>query len=536
MLVVDPNTGRIIDANDCAASYYGYAITKMTSMRVSDILEASPDDIRSALELARMEKRDHFEFRGRLASGETRDVEVSTSKIEIAGEEKLISIIQDVTERNLAVEKIFDMATHDALTGLPNRSLAADRLRKACLHADRSGSSAALLFIDLDHFKAVNDSIGHDVGDLLLKEVAYRMKAVVRSEDTVARQGGDEFLIVLPDLHDAAYAGNVAEKIVLVLSEPFELRGHEVHIGASIGIATYPKDAPDAESLMKFGDIAMYQVKNSGRHGYRFFSSEMHETSLERQIMANALHHAVEKGELSVEFQSIVDTSGTNMLGMEALLRWKNPELGSVSPAKFIPIAEDTGLILPIGEWVIREVCRKIAEWQEAGIDPPRISINLSGRQFRTKTLAEDIIGILYETRTDPRYIGLEITESMLVENVEETAATLSRLDDFGFEISIDDFGTGYSSLSYLKRFPVKKLKIDRSFVTDIASSSDDLAIARSTVALAHSLGMQVVAEGVENETQFEVLRSIGCDFVQGYLFGKPASYAETTKRILGKA
>lgn len=367
-------------------------------------------------------------------------MEISASPIDLGDTEGILQIVTDISDRKAAIEKIVQMATHDELTGLPNRNLLADRLTRAFAHADRNGKSVALMFLDLDHFKTINDSIGHDVGDLLLKEVAIRMSGVVRAEDTVARQGGDEFLVVLPDLADPSLASIVAEKLIAAISKPFEIDGHSLHVGASIGIASYPRDAQDVDTLMKYGDTAMYRVKNSGRNSYRFFSQEMHQFSVEHQKIADALHGALERHETSLDYQSVVDVVSGKIVGMEALLRWKNPELGQVSPMKFIPIAEDSGLIVPIGEWVIREACRRVAEWKSRGIEVPRVAINLSARQFRLKNLAENISTILRETGTDPSKIGLEITESMLIQNVAEAVETLEKLSNIGLEVSIDDF------------------------------------------------------------------------------------------------
>lgn len=532
MLVIDTSEGTILDANEEAVRYYGYPVEKLRGMLMTDINDVSQETVTERMLLVREGKLDRFESSHRIASGEIRTVEVSASKIEIDGSERILQIVTDITERKEAVKKILQMATHDELTGLPNRNLVMDRLSQAFAHADRSGRSVALLFLDLDRFKAVNDSIGHDIGDLLLKEVACRMCGVVRAEDTVARQGGDEFLIVLPDLADPSVASVVAEKLIAALSKPFDVAGHELHIGASIGIAAYPKDGRDGETLLKYGDIAMYRVKSSGRNSYRFFSSEMHDSSVEQLSLASALHRAVERQETSVEFQPLVNVSSGKIIGMEALLRWKHPEFGSVPPMKFIPIAEDFGLIVPIGEWVIRDVCKKIGEWKSKGLDVPRVAINLSARQFRLKSLVDDISRILKETGTDPRYIGLEITESMLVDDVEEAVETLGKLESLGIEVSIDDFGTGYSSLNYLKRFPVGKLKIDRSFVNDIVTDPDDVVIVKSIIDLAHNLGLRVVAEGVENEAQLDMLKKMGCDCVQGYFFSRPIPADDMEKRL----
>lgn len=532
MLVIDPEGGGVLAANHRATEYYGYRQEEFRKMGIAEINAIPPEEVVKRMELVKEGKLGQFETQHRLATGELRYVEISTSVIEIDGQTRILSIVQDISDRKQAVDRILQMATHDQLTGLPNRSLLMDRLTHAFAHADRNGNSVALMFIDLDQFKSVNDSLGHDVGDLLLKEVATRMRGVVRSEDTVARSGGDEFLVVLPDLNDPTHASRVAEKLIAAVSEPFEIRGHELHVGASVGISVYPKDGSDAETLLKYGDTAMYRAKDSGRNGYRFFSPEMHASSVERQSLTNALHRALERQETAVVYQPIVQAGSGKVLGMEALLRWNHPEYGSVSPAKFIPIAEDSGLIVPIGEWVIRDVCRQIGEWKANGVPVPRVAINLSARQFRLKTFVEDISRILEETGTDPKYVGLEITESMLVEDVESVVDTLHRLVALGLEISIDDFGTGYSSLNYLKRFPVGKLKIDRSFVNDLTTDPDDAVIVKSIISLAHNLGMRVVAEGVENSDQLDVLNGMGCDFVQGYYFSKPLPSDQMEERL----
>lgn len=532
MLLVDPVSGNVLDANDNALKYYGYASEAIRSMNITQINDASYETVQERLSLVRHGLLERFETNHRTASGEVRLVEVSASPIDLGGTDGILQIVNDITDRRTAIEKIMEMATHDELTGLPNRNLLMDRLNQAFANADRSGHSVALMFIDLDQFKSVNDSIGHDVGDLLLKEVACRMSGVVRAQDTVARQGGDEFLVILPDLPNPSLASIVAEKLIAAISQPFEIQGHSLHVGASVGIAAYPRDAKDSGTLLKYADTAMYGVKTAGRNSYRFFSPDMHESSVEHQVIAGALHYALERQEMSVAYQPLVNVKSGKTIGMEALLRWNNPKLGSVSPMKFIPIAEDSGLIVPIGEWVIRDACRTIAEWKSKGIEVPRIAINLSARQFRLKTLVEDISRILKETGTDPRRIGLEITESMLIENVEQAVETLEKLSSLGFEVSIDDFGTGYSSLSYLKRFPVRKLKIDRSFVNDIVTDPDDVVIVKSIVDLAHNLGLRVVAEGVENDAQLEMLRDMGCDCAQGYLFSRPISSDEMETRL----
>ena len=342
MLLVDPHSGNVIDANDEAVKFYGYPLETLRSMNITSINAASYETVQERLSQVRSGLLERFETGHRTGYGETRLVEVSASPIDMGGDEGILQIVTDITERKTAVERIMQMATHDELTGLPNRNLLMDRLSQAFANADRNAHHVALLFIDLDQFKAVNDSIGHEVGDLLLKEVACRMVGVVRAQDTVARMGGDEFLVVLPDLVDASHASVVAEKLIAAISQPFSVQGHSLHVGASIGIASYPNDAKDSGTIMKFADSAMYEVKNSGRNSYRFFSKDMHEASVEHQKIANALHDALERGEMFLRYQPLVSVKTGKTIGMEALLRWDNPELGSVSPMKFIPIAEDS--------------------------------------------------------------------------------------------------------------------------------------------------------------------------------------------------
>ncbi len=429
------------------------------------------------------------------------------------------------------IKKITELATHDALTNLPNRMGFLNGLKSMMAHANRNNKSVALMFIDLDKFKYVNDTYGHQVGDELLIEVASRMKKCVRTEDIIGRPGGDEFLMALSDVKNSDSASGVAVKIISSLAEPFDIQWHEIYIGSSIGISMYPDDADNIGNLQMYADMAMYSVKQHGRNGYHFYSPGMKKSSEEDQMIITALHHAIERGEFSMVYQPIMDIRSGQIESMESLLRWKHPELGNISPTKFIPIAETNAeTIISIGKWTIRTVCEQIALWEKSGITVPKIAINLSARQFLSKTLVDDILSILRETGITPHQIGLEITEWTLFKDIDSAVAIIANLSELGFEISIDDFGTGYSSLSYLRRFKVLKLKIDRSFVIDIHTESWEQMLG-GIVALAHKIGMRVIAEWVEDFSQALILRELGCDYIQGYYFGRP----ENAEMILPK-
>jgi diguanylate cyclase (GGDEF)-like protein len=438
----------------------------------------------------------------------------------------------EIAERRLADQRVVHMAHHDALTGLPNRTLFADRVAQAIAHAHRRGGKIAVLFLDLDRFKNVNDSLGHAIGDLLLTAVAERLAKCLRDEDTAARLGGDEFIISLPDVADAGEAARVAGRILAELAKPFTIAEHQLHADGSIGIAIYPGDGDSAETLMRNADTAMYHAKESGRANYQFFSAQMTERVSRRLSTETDLRRALEQGEFSLHYQPLIDLTGGRISGAEALLRWPQSDQSRVmSPTEFIPIAEDTGLIIPLGEWVLLDACAQAQAWQ-ARHPGLRIAVNLSARQFRQKDLVGMIERVLGETGLAPSLLELELTEGMLMHHAEETVAILRRLNEMGVHLAIDDFGTGYSSLSYLKRFPIHSLKIDRSFVRDISSDPDDAAIVTAIVAMARSLNLSVTAEGVETEEQAAFLRSLACHQAQGYHFGRPMPAAEFAARL----
>jgi diguanylate cyclase (GGDEF)-like protein/PAS domain S-box-containing protein len=429
---------------------------------------------------------------------------------------------RDVTDRKVIQQRIQHLAYHDNLTGLPNRSLLQDRLAHAIARAERSRCKVAVLFIDLDNFKNINDTLGHDVGDELLRQVSRRLSACVRIEDTIARQGGDEFIVLLDTLDDGRAASLVAQKVLNALRQPFALGGTEQHVSGSVGIALYPEDGRDAQTLMKNADTAMFHGKGQGKNTYQYFTSQMNIAVKRRMTLESALRRAVMQKDFVLHYQPQIDLETGEVLAVEALVRWKTEDSGTVMPGDFIPLAEETGLINEIGEWVLREGCRQAREWQDRGLAPRRMAINLSARQFADRGFVDMVTRVLAETRLDPAYLELEITESQVMRQTEGAMNLLNRLSKMGVQLAIDDFGTGYSSLSYLKRLPIQKLKIDQSFIRDITVDPNDTAIVVAIINMARSLDLETIAEGVETAGQLALLRSKGCRVGQGFYFAAP--------------
>lgn len=443
----------------------------------------------------------------------------------------LIGVAMNITERKLAEQRIAHMAQHDTLTGLPNRLLLKDRIAQAVFHAQRGRVRVAVMFIDLDRFKNINDSLGHEAGDRLLQTVAKRIRTCLREGDTVSRLGGDEFVIVLPEVHGSHDVSIVAAKILETLAQPYHLHGQDLHVSASIGVALFPEDGEDADTLMRNADAAMYHAKDSGRANYQFYTEHMNVSAQRRVTLEAELRRALDRDELTLAYQPIYALANGRLVGVEALLRWRHPERGLVTPGEFISVAEESGLIHQIGEDVLRAACAQARLWQDQGLGT-RLSINVSVHQLRRRAFLDQLRTVLASTSVDPGLLELEITESLIVEDASEALKTLKSLDELGVRLAIDDFGTGYSGLSYLKRFPIDTVKIDQSFIRDISVDADDAAIVRAIVAMAKSLKLSVVAEGVETGEQLAFLSSLGCDFAQGYLLGRPVDAAAMTAMI----
>jgi diguanylate cyclase (GGDEF)-like protein/PAS domain S-box-containing protein len=441
---------------------------------------------------------------------------------------------RDITDRKLAEERVQFLAYYDALTGLPNRTLLQDRLAKALAGARRRKDKVAILFLDLDRFKDINDSLGHSVGDLLLQEVAERLKTWAREQDTVARVGGDEFLIVLTGLKDVADAAVATERIVNLMTAGFVVRGHPVNVSCSIGVSIFPEHSADCETLIKNADAAMYSAKENGRNRFQFFTEDMNAQGVERLTLENSLRLALDKKELFLVYQPQMDIATGRITGLEALLRWQHPDLGLVPPDKFIRIAENSGLIVPIGEWVVRTACCQARKWQDEGLPPVSVAVNVSAVQFRQEGFCELIRRVLYETGLAPQYLELELTESLLLANADLMLSVVQELKAMGVTLAIDDFGTGYSSFSYLRQFRVSKLKIDRVFIRDVAVNPDDAAITTAIISMAKSLRLKVIAEGVEDEAQMSFLRAHQCDEIQGYYFSKPLAVDKVADKLRG--
>ncbi len=430
--------------------------------------------------------------------------------------------VRDVTERRRAEEQVRLLATHDTLTDLPNRTLFNDRLQQAVEHSLRNDSLLAVMFLDLDHFKLANDSLGHAVGDALLRAVALRLMATVSAGATVARLGGDEFAVLLPDIGDPGVAAQAAGALIAALAEPFVIAGHRMKVGASVGVTLCPNDDRDADQLLRKADLAMYHAKGEGRNTFRFYTERLHEELLERKALLDELGLALGAQQFVLHYQPVLDARSGELHGLEALIRWQHPSRGLLSPEHFVPLCEASGLILPIGQWVLRQALQDAAAWQRAGHLPVTMAINLSLAQFRDPDLTDGVQRALADFGMDPARVELELTETVLMHDHEHAIAVMQRLRALGIGLTVDDFGTGYSSLSYLKRFPVQKLKIDKSFVSGVAHDSESATICRSVIGLGHNLGLKLVAEGVEGADDLEFVRTQGCDYVQGYLFAMP--------------
>jgi diguanylate cyclase (GGDEF)-like protein/PAS domain S-box-containing protein len=520
--------GRIVAVNRAFTATTGYSrddvLLKSPGILVSD--EHGRAFYREVWRSLRTAGQWQGEIRGRRKDGASYPAWLGANAVrdDLGAISNYVVVFSDITRLKQAEQHLRQLAYKDTLTQLPNRTLFRERLEHALLQARRSGSPVALMFLDLDRFKFVNDTLGHEIGDHLLKQVAVRLRSSVRESDTVARVGGDEFTVIIEQIEQGEDAAVVAQKIVRSLSQPFSVDGREIYTSASIGISVFPEDADTASVLLKNADTAMYRAKERGRARYQFYSAEMDAYSHERLWLDANLRRALERGELDLHYQPLVNIAYGVPTKVEALLRWHNAERGWIAPAEFIPLAEDTGLIIPISEWVLREACGKSAAWRAAGMTGLVLAVNVCAHQLRQRSLVPLVARVLEHTGLDPSRLELELTETQLMQNTQAAVAVLEELKALGVRIAIDDFGTGYSSLSYLTRFPVDVVKIDRSFIADITNDPEDAAIAQAIIAMAHTLRLEVVAEGVETAEQLTLLRDWRCDTAQGYYFSRPVT------------
>jgi diguanylate cyclase (GGDEF)-like protein/PAS domain S-box-containing protein len=523
--VIDAD-GRILYQSPALRSLLGYEPAETVGRKVVELVHRDDIEIVNVAMQRVIDSRhsaEPVEFRLRHRDGMWRTFEsLGTNCLANPHIRGVVFNSRDVTDRKVIQQRIQHLAYHDNLTGLPNRSLLQDRLAHSIARAERSSKKVAVLFIDLDNFKNINDTLGHDVGDELLRHVSRRLSEAVRLEDTIARQGGDEFIVLLDSLDDSRGASLVAQKILNSLRQPFVLTGIEQHVSGSVGIALYPEDGRDAQTLMKNADTAMFHGKSLGKNTYQYFTSQMNIAVKRRMTLESALRRAVMQKDFILHYQPQINLESGEIIALEALVRWKTEDSGTVMPGDFIPLAEETGLINEIGEWVLREGCRQAKEWQTMGLAPRRMAINLSARQFSDRGFLDMVTRVLAETGLEPQWLELEITESQVMRQTEGMIMLLNKLSEMGVQLAIDDFGTGYSSLSYLKRLPIQKLKIDQSFVRDITVDPNDTAIVVAIINMARSLDLETIAEGVETAGQLALLRSKGCRMGQGFYFSAP--------------
>ena len=517
---------QIISVNPSFTEMTGYRASEVKGKLASFYGAVKRDrglltDMRKAIKST---GRWEVEFWDRQKNDEEYAARLSLSSITEAGgrKQQYVALINNITKRKQDEENIRRQANYDSLTGLPNRELFLDRLAQSLFNMSRAGQKLALMFLDLDGFKLVNDTLGHNVGDLLLRETSRRLRGCIRDTDTVARLGGDEFTVIMPGVIDPQKVLVVAQRVLDSLSEAFVLEGHETFVSCSIGITIYPDDAADSHELLKNADSAMYRAKDQGKANYQFYTSDLNAEVKERMVLKNGLVRARDRGELSLHYQPKLDIRSGLITGVEALMRWNSLELGQVSPVKFIPVLEETGMVVDVGEWAIRTACEQHCAWRDMGLPPIKVAVNLSARQLREHNFVSIVRQVLKETGVAPEHLEIEITESMLMSDTANVVITLGKLHDLGITITMDDFGTGYSSLSYLKQFPIDTIKIDRSFIADIATDSDDVEIIKAIITMGQSLNRKIIAEGVETAEQLSILKKYQCDEIQGYLFGRP--------------
>lgn len=524
ILLCDPQ-GAILDGNERALESYDLSLEELRQRSLLQLCDLEESEAALLWQQLSLQPAVRLDCLQRRKDGSNFPVEVSARWIEQEGQRLLQAIIRDISERKEAEERLHHQARHDALTGLPNRTQISEQLRHAILRAQRSHTQVALLFLDLDLFKNINDSLGHTTGDALLRALARRMRSVLREKDNIGRFGGDEFLVLIEDIQELADIVLVANKLADTVAQPLTIEGRELCVTTSIGISIAPDDSSSAEQLIRFADTAMYQAKERGRNNFQFFTSDMNLRLQQRLELENDLRKALQQHQLLLHYQPQIDLRSGRIIGSEALVRWQHPQRGLIGPDLFIPLAEQTGLISDIGRWVLREACLQNRLWQQQGFADLAVAVNLSARQFQNLRLVEEVLAVLRDTGLAATALELELTESLLMSDVQTAVEQMQRLSQAGIRLAIDDFGTGYSSLNHLHRFPLDRLKVDRSFVQSIAQQ--DSTIARSIIVLAHELGLEVIAEGIETAPQRDFLLQHRCHFGQGYLFSPPVSAAD---------
>jgi diguanylate cyclase (GGDEF)-like protein/PAS domain S-box-containing protein len=546
-MVVVNQSGKIVLLNVQAEKQFGYRRDELIGQKVKNIIPEGfaerliADSLRSPEDALAQQIGTGIELCGRRRDGSEFPIEIMLSPLESAEGILVTAAIRDITRRKKAEAQMIHVSEHDFLTGLPNRMLLNDRVNQAIRIAERYRRKLAVLFLDLDGFKHINDSLGHPVGDKLLQSVAKRLVDCVRGSDTVSRQGGDEFVVPLSEVAHLEDAATTVRRMLDAVGEAHSIDQHDLHVTSCIGVSVYPNDGLDAETLIKNADTAMYQAKENGPQTYQFFKSAMNVRAVERQGIEESLRRALERKELTLYYQPKINLRTGETTGAEALIRWTHPTRGRVSPAQFIPVAEACGLILPIGNWVLREACQQARAWVEAGLPFGTMAVNISAMQLREKSFLDTVFAILKDTGLDPSSLELELTESVLMKHAESTASILKTLRNTGVQLAVDDFGTGYSSLSYLRKFPIDALKIDQSFVRQITTVPDETIIVEAVISMGRSLKLRVVAEGVETQDQLAFLQSHQCDEAQGYYFSRPvpphqfANMLETSLREAAK-
>jgi diguanylate cyclase (GGDEF)-like protein/PAS domain S-box-containing protein len=533
IVLIDPTSKQIIEANSAYCGLVGYDSQEILNLKLYDLVSVDVEVIDSIIRKIHLERLDLVqESVHRRQDNSLINVEVSMSVIYYGAKEVICFVVRDNTERKVAEEMLRYQACHDSLTKLANRNLFDQQLYKTIANAQRYNHQFAIIFLDLDRFKNINDTLGHDIGDKFLQEVARRLGSCVRDADLIARWGGDEFTILLSEIKDSNDAAIVAKRIIASLKKSFQIREYQLYGSLSMGIAIYPQDGDSAETLLKHADIALYRMKEQGRGSYQYYNSSMNQKRTELLRMEGLLYDALRKNEFELFYQPQINLKTKKITGMEALIRWQNSQLGRVSPADFIPIAEETGLINSIGEWVLNTACQQNKKWQQDGYSPLTIAVNLSARQFQQKNLIQIVKKTLTKNNLEPIYLTLELTETSIIQNPDLAKKTIEQLKDLKVSVSLDDFGTGYSSLGYLKKFSFDNIKIDQCFVRDLKNKPEDLAIIDAVVRLGKGFDLEVVAEGIENLEQLKLLEELQCEEMQGYFFSKPLPADEATEFI----